>query len=69
MTKLAEIRSTLAGLPREERAELAAFLLEDLDDTHYWVDDKEIARRSEELDSGVEKGLTQEEFLKACGRD
>ena len=68
MAKLAEIRNTLAKLPREERAELAAFLLEDLDALHDWVGDEEVARRSDELDSGVEKGLTQEEFLKACGR-
>ena len=68
MTKIAEIRTQAAELPREDRAELAAFLLGGLNDTHHWVDVEEVIRRSEELDSGVEKGLTQEEFMKACVR-
>ena len=68
MTKVAEIREAVAVLPSGERAELAAFLLGGLDNTHYWVDDDEVRRRSSELDSGEVKGLTHEEFLKACGR-
>lgn len=68
MMKVAEIRTKAAELPREDRAELAAFLLGGLNDTHHWVDDDEVIRRSEEFDSGIEKGLTQEEFMKACGR-
>jgi hypothetical protein len=69
MTKATEIRNTAAGLPKKDRAELAAFLLGGLDDTHYWIDDEEVQKRSKELDSGRENGLTQKEFMKACGRE
>ena len=68
MTKVSEIREAAAELPSGDRAELAAFLLGGLDNTHYAVDDAEVRRRSDELDSGAVKGLTHEEFLKACGR-
>lgn len=44
------------------------FLLGTLDDTHHWVDDEEVLLRREELDSGEVKGLTLEEFKRACGR-
>ena len=68
MTNLAEIRTKVAEIPREDRAELVAFLLGGLNDTHHWLDDEEVIRRSEEFEAAVEKGLTQEEFLKASGR-
>ena len=68
MTNLAEIRTKAAEIPREDRAELVAFLLGGLNDTHHWLDDEEVIRRSEEFEPAVEKGLTQEEFLKASGR-
>jgi hypothetical protein len=34
---------------------------------HHWVDDDEAARRSEEMDAGKVRGLTREEFNRACG--
>jgi len=68
MLKVAEIRDAVAHLPSGERAEIAAFILGGLEETHYWVDDKEVHRRSAELESGEVKALTHEEFLKACGR-
>jgi hypothetical protein len=68
MTKVAEICEAVADLPSADRAELAAFLLAGLDNTHYWVEDEEVERRRAELDSGAVKGLTHEDFLKACGR-
>jgi hypothetical protein len=68
MTKVAEIREAVVGLSSGDRAELAAFLLGGLDDTHYSVSDEEVQCRREELDSETVKGLTHEEFLEACGR-
>jgi hypothetical protein len=63
-----EIRESVVGLAKPERAELAVLLLGDLEDTHYWVDDEEVVQRSAEMDSGAVVGLTREEFRKLCGR-
>jgi hypothetical protein len=68
MTAVARIREAVSTLSAEERAELAAFLLGSLDETHYWVDDEEILRRREELESGKVRGLSRSEFNEACGR-
>ncbi len=68
MTEVAEIREAASRLSAPDKAELAAFLLGSLEDTHYWVDDEEVAKRREELDSGEVKGLSPEEFREACGR-
>jgi putative addiction module component (TIGR02574 family) len=51
-----------------ERAELVSSLLEDLDPEPHDVSDEEVLERYEELKSGKVKGLTKEEFWKACGR-
>lgn len=51
-----------------ERAELVSSLLEDLDPEPHDVSDEEVLERYEELKSGEVKGLTKEEFWKACGR-
>ncbi len=56
------------SLSKPERAELAVLLLGSLEDTHYWVDDEEVATRSAELDSGEVLGDSKEEFKKLCGR-
>jgi hypothetical protein len=63
-----EIRESVIGLSKPERAELAVLLLGSLDDTHYWIDDKEVDKRSEEMNSGAVVGVTKEEFRKLCGR-
>jgi hypothetical protein len=68
MEGIVEIRETAARLSTPERAELAVFLLSSLDDTHHWVDDEEVQRRSQELESGEVQALTQEEFMRAVGR-
>lgn len=68
MSALAQIRESVVGLTKPERAELAVFLLGSLEDTHHWVDDEEVARRSAELDSGEEEGISRDEFRKLCGR-
>ena len=68
MSTLTEIRESVFSLSKPERAELAIFLLGSLDDTHYWVDDDEVDRRSAELDSGAVVGVNKEEFKRLCGR-
>ena len=68
MSTFTEIRESVVGLSKPERAELAVFLLGSLDDTHYWIDDEEVDQRSAEMDSGAVVGVTTEEFRKLCGR-
>ena len=68
MTEVAQIREAASRLSAPDKAELAVFLLGSLDDTHYWVDDEELMKRGEELDSGEVKGLSPQEFREACGR-
>lgn len=64
---ISEVRRAASELSEPERAELAAYLLGSLDAVHHWVDDEEVMRRSAELDSGAVKGLSREEFTRACG--
>jgi hypothetical protein len=68
MSQVSEIRQAASKLSKQERAELAVLLLEDLDDTPNTVSDEEVLRRRDELASGAVTGLTLEEFRKACGR-
>ena len=68
MSTFTEIRESVVGLSKPERAELAVLLLGSLDDTHYWVDDEEVDQRSAEMDSGAVVGVTKGEFRKLCGR-
>lgn len=68
MSRFTEIRESIVGLSKPERAELAVLLLGSLDDTHYWVDDEEVDQRAAEMDSGAVVGVTKEEFRKLCGR-
>ena len=67
MSGIMEIQKAAGGLSTLERAELAAFLLGTLDEVHHWVDNQEVTRRSEELDSGALRGMSREEFNRACG--
>lgn len=68
MTEVMQIREAAGHLPAADRADLAAYLLETLDDAHYWVEDAEVAQRRDDLTSGKVAGLTRSEFDKACGR-
>ena len=68
MSEVAQLKETASRLSVVERAELADFLLDGLDGTHHWVDDDEVMRRRQELDSGEINALTLEEFKLACGR-
>jgi hypothetical protein len=68
MSEVAQLKETASRLSVVERAELADVLLDGLDGTHHWVDDDEVMRRRQELDSGEINALTLEEFKQACGR-
>ena len=68
MTEVAHLREAASHLSTPDRAELVLFLLGTLEYTHHWVEDEEVIRRREELDSGEVKGLTPAEFKRACGR-
>ncbi len=68
MSAFSQIRESVVSLSKPERAELAILLLGSLEDTHYWVDDEEVANRSAELGSGRVVGVSKEEFRKLCGR-
>ena len=62
-----EIHKGALQRPENERAELAAFLLESLEENDHSVDDDEVTRRSAELDSGEVTGLPREQFTRQCG--
>jgi hypothetical protein len=68
MSAFTQIREAVVILSKPERAELAVLLLGSLEETHYWVDDEEVANRSAELDSGEVIGVSKEKFRKLCGR-
>ena len=68
MTQMKALLKKASKLDLTDRAELVSSLLEDLDPDPHYVSDEEVLERLEELRSGKVKGLTKEEFWKACGR-
>lgn len=68
MAQVAELLKEASKLDPLDRAELISSLLEDLDSSPHYVSDEEALRRLQELKSGTVKGLSEEEFWKACGR-
>jgi hypothetical protein len=68
MSHVAELLKEASKLDRIDRAELISSLLEDLDPNPHYVSDEEAMQRVEDLKSGRVKGLSEEEFWKACGR-
>lgn len=68
MTQVTALLKEASKLDLPERAELVSSLLEDLDPEPHYVTDGEVLERLEELRSGKVKGLSEEEFWKACGR-
>jgi putative addiction module component (TIGR02574 family) len=68
MSQVAELLKEALKLDLPDRAELVSFLLEDLDPSPHHVSDEEVLRRLEDLRSARIKGLSEEEFWKACGR-
>jgi hypothetical protein len=68
MTQVTGLLKEASKLDLPDRAELVSSLLEDLDPQPHYVSDEEVLERFEELKSGKVKGLSEEEFWKACGR-
>ena len=68
MSQVAELLKEASKLSPLDRAELVTSLLEDLDPSPHYVSDEEALERLQELKSGKVKGLSEDEFWKACGR-
>lgn len=68
MTQVAELLKEASKLDLVDRAELVSSLLEDLDPHPHYVTDEAAVQRLQDLKTGRVKGLTEEEFWKACGR-
>ena len=68
MTQVTALLKEASKLDLPERAELVSSLLEDLDPEPHYVSDGEVLERLEELRSCKVKGLSEEDFWKACGR-
>ena len=51
-TKVTEIQKAISSLPSKDRAKIASFILEGLEEAHYWVEDEEVLRRAAEFESG-----------------
>jgi hypothetical protein len=64
---VAEIQKEVASLPEKERAELAAFILDTLEDECPQVSDADALRRRDELLNGQVTGMTRAEFAIKCG--
>jgi putative addiction module component (TIGR02574 family) len=68
------LKAELAGLPEQERAELAYFLLNTLDDARAGTDveaawDTELARRADEIQRGTAVGkLAEQVFAELRGK-
>lgn len=68
MSQVVELLKEASKLDLRDRAELVSSLLEELDPSPHHVSDEEALQRLRELKSGSVKGLSEEEFWKACGR-
>lgn len=68
MSQVATLLKEACKLDHVERAELVSSLLENLDPNPHWVSNEEALSRLDELKTGKVKGLSEEEFWKACGR-
>jgi len=68
MSQVAQLIDKASTLDSADRLELVSSLLEDLDPSPHYVSDEEVLKRRDELLSGKVKGLSEDEFWKACGR-
>ncbi len=68
MLQIAELLIEASKLDLVDRAELVSSLLENLDSNPHQVSDEEALKRLQDLKSGEVKGLSEDEFWKACGR-
>jgi putative addiction module component (TIGR02574 family) len=62
--KLAEIQQEALALTDDERATLAATLLDTLPPPRAHVSDEEVERRERELESGKVASISQDEFVR-----
>lgn len=68
MASLIEIQREADLLSEEERAGLAAHLLASISSAPLGVDDAEADRRDLEMDAGVVRPISHEEFVRQVGR-
>ncbi len=68
MSQVADLLKEASKLDLQDRAELISSLIEDLDPIPHYVSDEEALQRLHDLKSGRVKGLSADEFWKACGR-
>ena len=68
MSQVAALLKEASKLDLPDRAELISSLLEELDPSPHHVTDEEAMQRLQDLKSGAVKGLSEDEFWKACGR-
>lgn len=68
MSEVEELIKKASVLGIDDRTELVSSLLEELDPHLHYVSDQEAEQRLQDLKSGKVKGLSEEEFWKACGR-
>jgi Putative addiction module component len=68
MAQVEDLLIEASKLDPRDRAELAMSLLENLASNPYYVSDEEALERLQDLKSGRVKGLSEDEFWKACGR-
>jgi hypothetical protein len=68
MPEVADILKEASQLDLTEKTELVSSLLEELSPSPHHVSDDGALKRKDELLEGKVKGLSDEEFWKACGR-
>ena len=62
MVSLADFKKQTAGLPVEQRASLASFLLHSLPEPDYDVSDEEVAERLRQMKSGEVSTISMDEL-------
>jgi hypothetical protein len=65
MTRLQALQHEVVGHPPEDRSALITVLLHTFKGPAYDVSDEEVMRRDEEMESGMEKGLSHRQFVRA----
>lgn len=68
MPQGAQLLKEASQLDITDKTELVSSLLEELSPSLHYVSDEEAIERRDELLQGNEKGLTEQEFWRACGR-
>lgn len=68
MSRVTELLKEASKLDHSDRTELVSSLLEGLESTPHHVSDEEALQRLHDLKTGTTKGLSEEDFWKACGR-